>query len=205
MMYAFDLPAWRILGMREEWHYVTIAGTTTAGTAPTHDVRTMLRHLLADRFKLVTHTTSEERSGYALVVGKNGPKLQRAAADGTPPPMPRYWAEQPPAVFEGYIVASLEGLDGKAVRAITGRGVPVSRLAAALSAQTGAFVIDRTGLSGPFYFGFLFQPIDDASPDGLAPSLFAALEEELGLRLERERGSVEFLVVDHIERTPTSD
>jgi len=79
-------------------------------------------------------------------------------------------------------------------------------LAETLSEELKEFVIDRTGTTGSYYFGFTFRHLDDADAD--APevaSLFDALQEELGLRLERRKGPVELLVVDHAERIPSEN
>lgn len=162
----------------------------------------MMRQLLIDRFKLATHTRVEQRSGYALVID-NGPKLQRAAATGEVPPMPGYMVGQPAAAFEGAIFNSAMG---RGAAAITERGVPLSRLAYTISEELKESVIDRTGMTGDYYFGFTFRHLDDPVAD--APevaSLSDALREELGLRFERQKGPVEFLVVDHAERIPSEN
>jgi uncharacterized protein (TIGR03435 family) len=202
LRYAFNLPDWRIAGFKEEWAYCSINARLEAPATP-EDVRAMLRQLLIERFKLTTHTKVEERSGYALLIGRRGPRLQVAAVDGVPPAMPPYFSSQPLDAFAGYVVTSSEG---KGVAAITGRGVPVSELADALSQQLGAFVTDKTGLNGQFYFGFTFQRSDYVNTDAAeAPNIFDAVEQELGLRLEKERGPVEFLVVDHVEKIPVEN
>ena len=167
------------------------------------DVRAMLRQLLIERFKLASHTKVEERPGYVLGVGKTGPKLQVPAADGTLPAMPDYFSLQPLEAFAGAIVTSGEGIG---IHAITGRGVPVSELAESLSLELGTFVLDKTGLNGAFYFGFTFQRLDYVNTDAPnAPTVFDAVERELGLKLERQRGPAELVVVDHIQNVPTEN
>jgi len=200
--YAYHLPSWRITGITPDWQFFYRIEATMQATASQEQVRSMLRQLLIDRFKLTTHTRVEQRSGYALVI-VNGPKLQRAAATDEVPPMPGYLKGQPPAAYEGAIFNSAEG---KGIAAITGRGVPLARLADTLSEELKEFVIDRTGTTENYYFGFAFRHLDDTDAD--APdvaSLFDALREELGLRLERRKGPVEFLVVDHAERIPSEN
>lgn len=167
------------------------------------DVRSMLRQLLVDRFKLTTHTRVEQRSGYALVI-VDASKLQRAAATGEVPPMPGYMQGQPPEAFERAIFAS--AADAKDLSAITGRGVPLARLAETLSEELEEFVIDRTGMTGDYYFGFTFRRLDRADADAPeAPPIFDALADVLGLKLERQKGPVELLVVDHAERMPSEN
>lgn len=85
-------------------------------------------------------------------------------------------------------------------------GVPISKLADELSLQTGAFVIDQTGLEETYYFGFKFRRLDYVDADAVdAPSVFGAVEDELGLTLKKTTGPVEFMVVDHIEKVPTEN
>jgi uncharacterized protein (TIGR03435 family) len=200
-LYAHNLPAWRVSGIAAEPSYVAITATFDAKST-TENIRVMLRQLLVERFKFAAHMKSEQRSGYAMTVAKNGPKLQTATADGAVPAMPPYLASQPPGPFEGFIFTSAE--DGCC--AITGRGVPMSRLAAELSSQLGAFVTDQTGLNGSYYFGFKFRRLDHLDTDAAdAPSAFVALENELGLTLKPTIGPVDFLVVDHVQKVPTEN
>ena len=199
--HAYNVPAWRLSGIEADPVYVTIAATVDAGATP-DDIRLMLRQLLIERFKLVAHTKTEQRAGYALAVATNGPKLQTRNADGSSPPMPPYMRSNPPEPFEGFIFTGAE----EGCCAITGRGVPMSKLADELSAQIGEFVIDQTGLKGNFYFGFKFQRLDRLDPDPAdAPSAFEAVERELGLTLKKTTGAVEFLVIDHVEQVPTEN
>jgi uncharacterized protein (TIGR03435 family) len=198
--YAYNLPAWRISGMEPEPAYITIAAQLDT-RATLDDVRAMLRQLLIDRFKLVSHTRTEQRSGYALRVAKNGARVQ--PADGSIPPLPKHMGVRPPEPFEGFIFTSL----GSGCGAITGRRVPMSRLADELSAELNTLVIDQTGLSGSYYFGFDFQQLVDCPRADVvnAPSLFEALEREMGLTLQKTTGPVEFLVVDSVEKVPTEN
>lgn len=151
-----------------------IAAKFPAGT-PLDQVRAMLQNLLADRFKLRLHRESKEVAMYALVTAKNGPKLAESAA-GT------------------------QGSIGMSQGHLSGKGVPVAALADRLSGpvfQLGRPVVDRTGISGLYDFTL------DWGSDDSTPSLFTALQEQLGLRLEAQKGSVEVLVVDSMERKPT--
>lgn len=201
--YAYDMPAWRLSGIEPNQYFITIAANLDA-RATSADVRLMLRHVLIDRFKLVSHTKTEQRSGYTLTVGRNGPRLETVRADGSVPPMPAYMGSPPPppGPYEGFIFTSAES----GCCAITGRGVSISRLADELSAVIGAFVVDQTGLQGTYYFGFEFQRPDGVDADAAdAPSVFEAVERELRLTLKKTTGPVEFLVVDHFEKVPTEN
>lgn len=199
--YAYHLPSWRISGIKPLQMFYRIEASVEA-KATLDDVRSMLRQLLLERFKLTSHTRVEQRSGYALVV-VDQPRLQRAAATGDIPAMPDYLKSQPAAVFEG---ATFVSMDGIGIAAITGRGVPLARLAETLSEELKEFVTDETRMTGNFYFGFTYRRVDAAdvgAPE--ATPIFDALREALGLRLERRKGPVEFLVVDHAEQIPSEN
>ena len=202
--YAYDMAPWQVSGLPSEMVFYDIGATMDpAATLP--DVRAMLRRLLADRFQLTAHTETEERSEFALVVGKHGHKLATRTGDGELPPMPDYLAGKPAEAFEGALFTSAEG---PGTSAITGRGVPVSALTAEISKDVGTMVLDRTGLTGDYYFGFRFLRDDELGVNARDPRVMSlpigdALEDELGLRLEKTKGPVDILVVDHVEKMPT--
>lgn len=160
----------------------------------------MTRALLRDRFKLVAHTETKQEQVYALVLargdGRLGPQLKpstqncAAAQPGTPSPCG--------------MNTSTNDTTGRLV----GTGQSMEQLAAALGGfGLNRMVLDRTGLTGSFDIELKWTP-DNARTTSAqsndAPSIFAALQEQLGLRLDSQRGPVEFLVVDSIER-PTAD
>jgi uncharacterized protein (TIGR03435 family) len=199
--YAHNAPAWRISGMKLEMSFYTI--NATMNPAATEDqVRGMLRAMLKERFGFAAHSESKEVSGYALVAGKNGPKIRAAGSEVAP--MPPYLSTKPAEAFESRVFTSMEG---PGTSAITGRRVPIQKLADELSSALSTFVDDRTGLTGNYYFGFTFQR-PDFVPTGtidLAPSVFDAIQESLGLKLEKSRRTVEFLLVDHLDKLPTDN
>jgi uncharacterized protein (TIGR03435 family) len=78
-------------------------------------------------------------------------------------------------------------------------------LAHTLSEALKEFVVDRTGTTANYYFGFTFRRLVADAVTLEVPALSEALREHLGLKLERRQGSVEFLVVDHAERTPSEN
>jgi uncharacterized protein (TIGR03435 family) len=162
----------------------------------------MLQALLEDRFQLRIHRETRDVPVYALTVAKGGPKLPRTV-EGSCIPFDR--TRRPP--------------DGKPWCALT-RSVRKgpnltwearSLTLAAFSKTLGLDrpVIDKTGIAGVFDFHLDFAPDDTSAsrhPDGGAadpaggPSLFTALQEQLGLRLDPTRGPAEFLVIDRVER-----
>jgi uncharacterized protein (TIGR03435 family) len=172
----------------------------------TEELLAMLRPLLAERFKLVVHNESREMPVYALVATRTETGGQLKAAD-----------------------VDCSGLPGTGTRGcafsvrfgnIRGRGMPLARLAAVLSQFAGRIVVDRTDVSGPHDFDLTWTPdqfrgrqtatgeqpvqVDGAAVDTNGPSLFTAIQEQLGLKLESTRAPVEVLVVDRAER-PAAD
>jgi uncharacterized protein (TIGR03435 family) len=133
----------------------------------------LLQSLLADRFRMKAHTEVKELPVYNLVVAKSGLKMKEAAPD------------QP----FGYRM----GL-GK----ITGQSVVIASLIGSLSHPAGRLIIDKTGLTGRYQVDLTWAWDDD--PNATGPSLFTALQEQLGLKLESARAPVDVVVIDHIER-----
>jgi uncharacterized protein (TIGR03435 family) len=139
-------------------------------------MRPKLQTLLADRFQLQLHRETREEPVYSLVVGKNGAKLQ------------------PSKDFHG-----LGGGKGQ----FKANGASMEMLAGALAGQLGRPVIDRTGLAGAFDFKLEWTPDAaqaDTAPVDAGPSLFTALEEQLGLKLQSTKGPAEVIVIDRVER-----
>jgi len=199
LTYAYHLPEWRIQGKKQNELFYTVNAITSA-TATEDQICLMLQKLLADRFKLAAHRETTEFPGYALVRARRGPKIKSSESFTEPAPMPAYLKGKAAAAFEGRIFVSHEG---RGTSAITGRGVSLSQLADTLSTSLGTFVLDRTGMTGRYYFGFTFK--NDGPGESEAPTLFIALDEELGLKLEKKRGPVEVLVIDHMENLPTEN
>ena len=174
-----------------------------------------MRTLLAERFKLAVHRETRQMDIYELVLarpdGKLGPALKpttqdcaamMAAARGGPPPGPAPGPNSP-------VVCGMRGLPGRLVAG----AMPMAQLASNLSGQVQRIVVDRTGLSGGWDFEITFAPERPLNPppgvefpaaDPNAPSLFTAMQEQLGLKLQSTKGPVEVLVVERVEQ-PISD
>jgi len=142
------------------------------------EMRVKLRALMADRFKLKIHRETKEMPVYALVVAKNGPKIEKKG-DGLTPQSG---------------MSTRQGPEGKML--LTGTDAPVAYLARELSNRVGRTVVDKTGLHGNYDFKMTFAP-DLADSEG--PSIFTAVDEQLGLKLEAQRGPVEVIVIDQVE------
>jgi uncharacterized protein (TIGR03435 family) len=142
-------------------------------------LRLMVQSMLADRFKLTLHREKKETSVYFLVIGRNGSSLKRA---GESP-------DQGPHIQ-----------DGKGQLIATNVDMPI--FARALAGELGVTVIDRTNLSGAYDLKLEWSPDADVSIEvpSSGPSIFTALQEQLGLRLESGKAPVDVVVVDHAEK-----
>ena len=149
-----------------------------------------LRGLLADRFQLVVHKETKEQAIYALLVSKNGAKLQEVKNPG-----PR------------------QGMSMNRGR-LQGMAAPMEMLGQTLSNVTGRPVIDKTGLTGKYDFVLEWTPdvgadaraqgfgdgITQPAPAPGGPTIFTALQEQLGLRLDAQKGPVPNIVIDRAEK-----
>jgi uncharacterized protein (TIGR03435 family) len=178
--------------------------------APDNLLRPMLRTLLAERFRFVAHTEMREVPVYALVVdrsdGRLGPNLL-ASTQCDEALGPRAGDAALPLGKRSCTV--ITGADGRGGAYITGGARSVAALVDALQRPgglqelVGRPVVDRTGLTGTydFYVRFAAAGLGAASPDTTnLPSIFTALQEQLGLKLEAARGPVEMFVIDSVER-----
>jgi uncharacterized protein (TIGR03435 family) len=164
--------------------------------------RSMLLPLLADRFSLKFHHETRELPLYELVLAKGGSKMTEFKPEDPVNPKPKGWMSMGRGKIEG-------------------REVPVEQLVHILAQQLGRTVQDKTGLTGNYTYQLQWTP-DDAPPptarnanstssagdptppDAIGPSLFTALQEQLGLKLESTKGPVDVVVIDHIE-TPSAN
>jgi bla regulator protein blaR1 len=189
-------PAWRDNGWFDSARYDIIAKGNTAAVSE-DDLRKMtdaqrnafrdqltakVRILLADRFQLKVHKETKEMPVYALTVAKNGPKFQPSANDDV--------------TRTGLNIH--RGDTGKSE--ITATRIPVAVLVKTLSDQVGRTVLDQTGLQGNYDFKLTFTPDMGQPSETDGPSIFTALQEQLGLRLDSQKGPVEVLVIDNAQR-----
>lgn len=216
----FDIVAKIEASVQDE---IAAAGPPVPGQGPSK-LQLMLRTLLAERFKLAVHTETKDQPIYALVLarsdGRLGPQLKKSEADcaavmaaargrgpgrGMPPPGPPQPGEAMPCGIR-------IGMGNMTVG-----GSPLAQFANSLGMFTGRVVIDRTGLAGNYDFNLTWTPdqmpqrppgapVDqpirangvDIDPNG--PSIFTAVQEQLGLKLDSQRGPVAMLVIDHAEK-----
>ena len=171
----------------------------TSTDAPSEAAGPMLRSLLEDRFRLSVHRETRELPIYALVVaradGQPGPRLRRPVSD--------FCAKQAEAAGKpGYTPppqgSPVCGIRGNQTQ-LTAGSFSLRSFAGFLAGEVTRAVVDRTGLTGVWDFDLKWSPPDFPNPDPDRPSIFTALQEQLGLRLDPTTGPVEVLVIDRLE------
>jgi bla regulator protein blaR1 len=163
--------------------------TPIAASAASNGVRSMVQALLVDRFKLAAHWELREGAVFDLVIAKGGPRLRDTD--------PEYHSHD------------LNGGTGD----LTGHGASIPQLIGSLSRQLGRSIIDKTRLTGNYDFKLRYTPeARDAifgrptpsetatTPDSSEASIFTALQEQLGLKLESAKGPIRMLVIDRAQR-----
>lgn len=158
-------------------------------------VRSMGRPILADRFKFAAHEEKKVLPIYALVVAKDGSKLRLSTLS----------SEDRDARTGLIGVGHASNTNGASMNELTARGVTMDRLASTLSQQgLGRVVLDNTDLKGRYDFKLTWASdsvaADPNSTDPSGLSIFSAVSEQLGLKLQPQKGPVSILVIDHIEQ-----
>jgi bla regulator protein BlaR1 len=185
MQRAYGVMDWNVSGgpgwIRTDRYDVT-ATANVAGNLTEGQLRPMLQILLAERFKLKLHQTSKEMPGYALVVGKHGPKV-KASADG----------EEHADTFR----MNRTGLSGQ--------GISMENFARYVGGKLGLVAVDMTGLKAVYDFKVEWtedpEQLPGADPrDAWRSAVFAALQDQLGLKLAPQKIVVRMLVIDSVEK-----
>jgi uncharacterized protein (TIGR03435 family) len=173
--------------------------------------RAMVLPLLEDRFNLKYHHETRELPMYALVVAKDGLKMKASApddppkADGAPKPGDGDAKDKPRMGRRSLMMNGRGHLEST--------GTTTEMLAHVLAQQLGRTVVNKTALTGNYDYTLQWTPDDvgtpmggdagpgkgDVSPDAGGPTLLTALEEQLGLKLESQKGTVDVIVIDHID------
>ena len=193
IQFAYAVPRTEIVGgpdwAREDLFEINARSATPE---PPDRMRLMLRSLLEDRFKLVVGREPREMQSYVLTMvredGRPGARLERCEDPANLPPV------KPIRILRGGYPVPLSG-----------RCAAISSIATSVSGILRAPVVDKTGLTGLWHYGFVFADPDNAPPPNLpdselAPSLATGLREELGIRLESIRGPVDVLVIRSVEQ-----
>lgn len=184
LVIAFGLSELRING--PDWidtERYDIAAKAPEGV-PDNQIMPILQSLLKDRFHLESHFETREMPAFDMVVSKSGSKLRPFDPDH--PPTPR---------SAGH---------GEALQVGVGT---TAQIADALERPAGRPVVDKTGIEGRFGWMLLYNPFfgNANSADSDAPDIFAAVEQQLGLKLEPKKEPLQILVIDHLERIPTEN
>jgi uncharacterized protein (TIGR03435 family) len=207
---AYDLSFWQLSA--PDWMNMAqydIDAKVPPG-ATREQFRLMLQNLLGERFKLRVHRDTKEGTLYSLTVARGGPKLkphvEAPEPEGSPGPdnsgRVRTDSGGYPLLPRGIGVGVMNG-KGRFQEA----GADLARVVSVLSTQLGAPVKDSTGLEGKYDIALYWTARPpNAEPDAdTGPDLLAAVQEQLGLKLERKKGPVEILVIDHAEKVPTGN
>jgi uncharacterized protein (TIGR03435 family) len=188
-------------------HY-DISAKTEASQNP-NEISSMLQALLADRFQLKLHRETKEMPGYALVVARKDGKLGRGLVEAKEGGCKEFVPGQPLPRFEPGKTPPL-GCGGlwMAATSLKASAISMDQLAPMFARTFGRTVVDKTGLTGKFDIDMDWTP--DASPrapdDAARPALdltgilLTALPEQLGLKLESQRGPVEMFIIDSVEK-----
>lgn len=156
----------------------------------------MLQALVLDRLKMTIHRETRELPIYSLVIGKGGPKLQETKPTAPGVPVPRGG------------VSVRTSRNGRGPITLTVLHCTNTELPGIFVPHVGRTVVDKTGLTSVYDFTLQFMPDDGGVVTGSAtqeeeptlPSIFTAIQEQLGLKLESGKGPVEVIVIDHVER-----
>jgi uncharacterized protein (TIGR03435 family) len=182
--YAYDVKDYELIG-EPRWADIdryNVSANAADGVSLTRDTaRPMMRALLADRFKLKVHTESKEMPVYALVVVKGGPKFKESLP-GT------------------QRLLNLQSRGKTAMMTVTSGDM--AQLAGQFSKRNKVDrpVIDNTGLTGTYDYQLEWGDDTAADADKGVVSIYTALQEQLGLKLEPTRAAVRVLIVDHAEK-----
>lgn len=184
--WAFDAEGERLIGMPKGADSVRfdVPAKAPDGELPPGQLQRMMQALLADRFHLVVHRERRALAGYALVLDDKGLKVPLSAATERPGPNP----------FSMPVAGTL-----------TGSRVTTDMLATVLSNQLRRPVQNLTKTTGVFDFTLRWQPDSASVTDTSRPSLFTALREQLGLRLESRLMDADVVVIDRLDLVPTEN
>jgi uncharacterized protein (TIGR03435 family) len=200
-----------------------VTATMDAGTTR-EQFREMLKNLLKERFKLAVHFEPKEVPGYELMVAKGGVRMKEAQPPKENPDDGKAPGRDGPLQRdkEGFPILA-RGEDSMAIMGGKARWVSpqctLDRIVSMMVNQLNAPVTDTTGLTGKyevnmywdaagFSNGVLRAPPAGAEPAAAeleGPTIFTALQDQLGLKLQSKKASVEALVIDHLEKVPTEN
>jgi len=204
--FAYGIQGFQLVGV-PDWvatERFDITAKAAADVPPTPIGQTspealMLRSLLEDRFRLSAHRETRDLPIYALVLaradGRLGPRLRQTTSDYCAKRLEAAGKAGDTPIPSGGPVCGFR----PSVNELTAGAVPMNEFARFLALNTGRIVVDRTGLTGVWDFDLKYSPPNAPNPDPDPPSIFTALQEQLGLRLDATTGPVEVLAIDRVE------
>jgi uncharacterized protein (TIGR03435 family) len=228
---AYNIPSYRLSASPELNRALFDVEARMAADTTKDQFMIMLQNLLAERFTLKVHWETRPMNLFELLVRKNGPKLKEATADapgaaaesassdpvptaGPPKRGPDGFPIPPPGNQTWMLIMGGKGT-------MRGHNETTAQMALKFSNQIGRPVVDATRLPGKYDYTLNWStvatrdvlapppPADGTSPvagdETQAPSLFTAVQEQLGLVLQPQKGPVRMLIVDHVEKTPKSN
>ena len=185
---AYDVEIWRVIGgpawagedrfdvegKPAESSDLARWAPVSAKSPPNAEMRLMLQSLLADRFHLKVHTEERKEQVYSLAAARGGHRLQPPAGNAVQP-------------FVSFLP------DG-----LLGRNATMDQLVERLARIMGRRVLNHTGIEGHFDFRIQYPPSDDVNDERTA--MLSAIQEQCGLKLETQPGSVDYLVIDSVQK-----
>jgi uncharacterized protein (TIGR03435 family) len=192
--YQLVCPDWMNMGGSANGYDVT-ARVATGATVD--QFRLMLQNLLIERFSLTIHREQRDWPHYSLTRGKTTPSIKRSSEPAPPGPL----------FAQTFVAGHLR---------YTQHNQPIKRFVDFLGMPLSASVTDDTGLEGDYDITIEFMPderyrgfnsLPNVSPEeaDAVPTLFSAIQRELGLRLEKQKGTLEVVIVDHADKTPVAN
>lgn len=175
-----------------------VIATLPRGTPP-GQIPLLLQTLLAERFRLTVRRESRTTRVYALVQAKSGSKLKRSEAESSPSP------GGPPMLSSAPLTMGSNGALGICCGKAKLNKISMARFASLLSAETDRPVQDATGIEGQYDISLEWTPDvagtqPEATPSPAGPSIYTAVQEQLGLRLEPRNAPLDYLVIEHVEK-----
>jgi uncharacterized protein (TIGR03435 family) len=226
--FQLKAPAWM-----DTEHYDVTAKVPEGATK--EQTAVMLQNLIADRFQLILHHETKEMSGYELTLAKTGSKLKESAPEdpaasqpGPPPSGPSGPPGPPKRDANGFpqlagrgMLVLMEMSPKGPVAKMNARSQPLSELIRMLASQLRAPIADKTGMTAKYDFTLEYAPdmagmggppppgsapaSGPAATDESGPDVMTAIREQLGLKLDSKKLSVDLLVIDKAEKVPTEN
>jgi uncharacterized protein (TIGR03435 family) len=196
VIYAYDVqnPVYQIADTDPLGDTAFDIDAIAPGAVGDADLRLMFQTLLEDRFQLKVHWETRELAGYDLVVAKGGSRVRPTSPDNKIAVDGNLFPSGTSTVF----------LARDRVAHLIGKGASMDQLVYALTGRVRAPVRDRTGLTGTFDYDVIFELNDLHVDVNSAPMVTTAIQEELGLKLERSKVPVKVLLIDRAEK-PTAN